>query len=127
MKSITKKTFGLLIIITLAATNFFAQDKTVKAQNVKTSIRVFGVCGDCKDRIQEAAFSIKGVKQAEWNKKTKQLSVVYNKAKCTQLQIEEAVAKIGHDTDAVKAADSVYKSLPACCAYRSGSTGSCKK
>ncbi|QLH45153.1 MAG: hypothetical protein HWD58_05815 [Bacteroidota bacterium] len=45
----------------------------LRAQQNNTSasdtLIVYGNCGQCKERIEEAAYSIKGVKHAEWNKK----------------------------------------------------------
>jgi hypothetical protein len=31
--------------------------------------------------------------------------------------VQEAIAKVGHDTGAVKATDEAYNGLPACCKY----------
>jgi hypothetical protein len=71
----------------------------------------------CKKRI-ETALDHTGIKQAQWDPKTKELQVVYNSAKITELQIQELIASAGHDTDQVKAKDEVYASLPFCCLYR---------
>ena len=43
----------------------FAQDKPSK--NEKASFEVLGNCGMCKDRIEKAAFYVKGVKYASWD------------------------------------------------------------
>jgi len=40
---------------------------------------------------------------AKWDTKTKELQVVYNSDKISELQIHEIVASVGHDTDKVKA------------------------
>ncbi len=105
----------LMLILTLIQTNLFAQSK-MKTDTVSVS----GNCGQCKSRIEEASY-IKGVKVAEWNKKTKVLTVTYNSEKTTLDQIELAIAKAGHDSKAHKSADKDYKKLPSCCAYRTGS------
>jgi periplasmic mercuric ion binding protein len=94
----------------------------LKAQTKTDTLTVNGTCTECKGRIEEAVFKIKGVKSAKWDKKTKIFKVVYNSKKTNLLTIETRIAGVGHDTPNVKATDEVYKSLPGCCAYRSGQT-----
>ena len=81
------------------------------------TFKVDGNCGMCKDRI-ENALSIKGVKSANWNVKTKMIEVVYKPSKISELQIHQAIAKIGHDTEKVKATKEDYQGLHGCCKYR---------
>ena len=83
------------------------------------SVSVEGVCGMCKDRIENAAL-IKGVKKVEWNKKTHYLVVIYKPAKVSLEDVQKEVAKVGHDTGKFIADDKVYNTLPHCCHYRSG-------
>jgi hypothetical protein len=71
----------------------------------------------CKKRI-ETALDTKGIKTASWDTKTKDLVVIYNASKITELEIHQIVASVGHDTDKVKAKDEVYADLPFCCLYR---------
>lgn len=113
MKQIT---ISILFIMVLSIIN-----NTIFAQgNMKTdTVTVSGNCGQCKERIEEAAYQ-KGVKSAEWNKKTKVLTVVYNPEKTDMEKITVAVAKAGHDSKGHTATDKDYKKLPECCAYRSG-------
>ena len=80
-------------------------------------IKVYGNCGMCKARI-ETALDHKGIKQAKWDPKTKNLNVAYVPTKITEQQIHELVASVGHDTDKAKAKDEVYAKLPFCCLYR---------
>jgi periplasmic mercuric ion binding protein len=105
----TRIIFTLLFII-IAPTLF--------AKAITQIIIVKGNCGSCKERIEEAAYGVKGVKKASWNKATKQLTVVFNDDKTSLQKIEVALAASGHDTDATKASDAAYKNLPGCCAYR---------
>lgn len=93
----------------------FAQSKT-KTETIKVN----GTCGQCKERIEEAAYTVMGVKKATWNKKTKLLTVIYNNSKTNIDAIATAEINIGHDANNLVAADSNYTKLPACCAYRSG-------
>jgi periplasmic mercuric ion binding protein len=107
----------VVILLILMSTNLSAQSKS---KIIKKSIKVSGVCGDCKERIEEAVYALKGIKKAEWNKKSHILKVVFVSSKCSQDDIETAIVAIGHDTENKKASDAVYNKLPACCAYRSG-------
>ena len=102
----------IFFVLSLSATSAFSQGKVSKA-----TIKVFGNCGMCKERI-ESALDEGGVKLANWDTKTKNLEVVYNPKKITELQIHELIAAAGHDTEKVKAKDEVYAQLPFCCLYR---------
>lgn len=92
---------------------------SVNAQNktIKTSFKVSGNCGMCKERI-ETALDTKGVKTAEWNVDNKMLQVVYDSSKISESQIRAKIVAVGHDTENEKAADSIYVNLPGCCLYR---------
>ena len=105
--------FGfLLLVVTFSAQ---AQDK--KNKNAKFDIEVNGNCELCKKRIEKAAFSVSGVKLAVWNVDTHQLNLILNEEKASVLDVKKAVAKVGHDTDEVKATDQDYDNLHGCCKY----------
>lgn len=108
----TKIVVPFLIVICFNAYSSFAQTKVVT-----DTIKVYGNCSMCKNRI-ETALDHKGIKQAKWDTKTKNLIIVFNSEKITEQQIHEIVASAGHDTDKVKAKDEVYSGLPFCCLYR---------
>lgn len=92
----------------------------IKKNTVITdSVYVHGVCGMCKDRIENAAL-IKGVKKVTWNKKNQYLTVIYKPSKVSLEDIQKELAKVGHDTGEFNASDEVYDALPTCCRYRSG-------
>lgn len=105
----------LIIIITIlfSAFSIQAQEKDVITETYK----VEGTCGMCKKRIEKAAY-IKGVKRADWDKETHQLTVVYRPSKTSADDIMAAVAKAGHSNDKVQAAEADYESLPKCCHYK---------
>ena len=106
-------------IITLFIGIIFALKIQAQSIIITTTISVKGNCDDCKERIENAA-DIKGVKNSNWNKDKKVLTVTYDSKKVTLTQIEEAIAKIGYAT-ANKPADSkAYKKLPECCQYEKG-------
>lgn len=97
----------------------------IQAQStvITSTISVKGNCGECKERIENAA-DIKGVKNDVWNEDTKILTVTYDSKKVTLEQIEKAIAKAGHETLSQKADDGAYNKLPSCCKYK---TQDCQK
>jgi copper chaperone CopZ len=86
---------------------------------IAESIDVFGNCGMCKKRIEEAAKSIDGVEIAVWNKETKVLDLGLNEGVNLD-KVHQVIADVGHDTEKIKANDDVYSELPGCCLYREG-------
>lgn len=105
----------MLAFIVIAANQFvFGQNKNNKIK--VDTIQVSGNCNECKERIENAAY-LPGVKRAEWNKDTKELTLIYNSKKVTSLEVEKRIAEAGHETEHVPANDSAYQKLPSCCAY----------
>ncbi|HPI53806.1 MAG TPA: heavy-metal-associated domain-containing protein [Chitinophagaceae bacterium] len=102
----------------LCSQTTFAQTKTTTSV-VTDTITISGNCGECKSRIEDAAY-VKGVKKANWDKKTKLLTVTYTAQKTNLSTIASAIAKIGHDSRLATASDKNYNKLPNCCAYRNG-------
>ena len=104
---------GMMLLF--VAFSIQAQEK--KNKNAKYDIEVKGNCEQCKKRIEKAAFSVSGVKSANWNIDDHMLNLVINEEKCSVLDVKKAVAKVGHDTDEVKATDEIYDKLHSCCQY----------
>jgi mercuric ion binding protein len=101
----------------LAGLLFFSMT-SIFANVAKTEkIKVYGNCGQCKTRIEKAARSVQGVTKATWVDKDEMLTVTFNDTKTSVSKIEEAVAKVGHDTDHAKSTDKAYNALPGCCKY----------
>jgi len=84
----------------------------------KATFKVSGNCDLCKERIEKAAKSVKGVSRAVWDENTKIIQVEFNQVETNSDAIQKAIAKVGHDTEKFKASDEVYKQLPECCLYR---------
>ncbi len=103
------------MMVLFVALSTQAQEK--KKKNAKYDIEVNGNCEQCKKRIETAAFSVAGVKSAEWHIADHILHLILNEEKSSLLDVEKAVAKIGHDTNEVKAEDDVYAKLHSCCLY----------
>lgn len=121
MKSITNINKIGAIILGIALTIIFASfSESVSKGKIKTdTFKVYGTCGMCKDRI-ENALDIKGIRFADWDKEHQMLKVTYNSKKITLEQIHQKVADAGHDTDLVKASDEAYGKIADCCKYREG-------
>jgi len=107
----TKSMMLVVVLLLFSLTSLFAM--TAKTEKIK----VYGNCGQCKTRIEKAAKSVDGVSQATWNGKNKILTVTFDSTKTTTMKIEDAIAKVGHDTENMKATDKAYNALPGCCKY----------
>ncbi len=108
------KTLIILFISLIFSVSINAQS-SIKT----TTIAVKGNCDECKERIENAA-DIKGVKNSNWDKNKKIITVTYDAKKVTPAQIESAIAKMGHATATQKANAKAYNKLPACCKYEQG-------
>ncbi len=105
----TLKLFVAIMALTVTSVAFAA----TKTETIKIS----GKCESCKARIEKTA-KVDGVTKAEWNEKTKMLTLVYDPAKVKSDDIEKKLAAVGHDTPKYKATTAVYNALPGCCKYR---------
>ncbi|MEG1586847.1 MAG: efflux RND transporter periplasmic adaptor subunit [Bacteroidales bacterium] len=94
-----------------------AKDVQKSGLEIQT-LEVQGSCGMCKERIQNAALSVTGVKRAEWEIKTKQLQVEFDSQATNMDAVSKAIAHVGHDTAKDSANADVYEQLPGCCLYR---------
>ena len=92
-----------------------AQDKQKKTAKAEFMVR--GNCELCEKRIEKAALSIKGVKLADWDIPSNQISLICNSNKVDLETIHTGIAAQGHDTSEVKAKEEDYDELPKCCQY----------
>lgn len=102
----------MLVVVTLSV-----QAQEQKNKNAKYTITVNGNCEQCQRRIQKAAFSVNGVKTANWNIETHELNLTLNEEKTSIVAVEKAIAKVGHDTKNTKATKEDYDNLHHCCKY----------
>lgn len=109
------KKIVLLVLACLFSLTMVAQEK--KSKNKKVVIKVAGNCGMCEKRIEKAAYSVKGVKDAEWHVDCQDIHLVIDETKCSAEDVAKAIAAVGHDTGSVKAQDTVYNQLHGCCNY----------
>ena len=112
--TIMKSQIIILIIgmLSVVPFNLNAQGKKV----VEDTITVEGICGMCKERIEQAAYG-KGVKFASWTNESSELALAYRPDKVSLREIEERIAAAGHSTDSVQATRASYEQLPDCCRY----------
>lgn len=104
-----------LFILSITAT---AQEKNEKKnKNAQHEITVAGNCDMCKKRIEKAAYSVKGVKKAQFHADHFDVHLVIDENKCSLDDVKKAIAKAGHDTDTHRADDETYNNLHHCCKY----------
>ncbi|MDO4727786.1 MAG: metal transporter [Bacteroidota bacterium] len=106
----------ILILALLLGVTIYAQDSKPN-KNAKYEITVNGNCDMCKKRIEKAAYSVKGVKLAQWYQDHQDVHLIIDERKTNIDMVCKAIAEAGHDTDRVKADDEVYERLHHCCLY----------
>jgi periplasmic mercuric ion binding protein len=106
------KTFMTMALVAVMGISANAQNK-----NAKHELHVKGNCGMCKERIEKAAYSVAGVKTADWNADSHTLRIILNEKKNNVDAVEDAIVKVGHDTNEKRADEKVYQSLHTCCLY----------
>lgn len=104
---------GMMLLFVAFTTQ--AQEK--KNKNAKHIIEVNGNCEMCKKRIEKAAFSVSGVKSANWHIEDHKLHLIINEEKCSLSDVKKAIVKVGHDTEDIKATEEDYNKLHGCCLY----------
>lgn len=107
-----KNTFILLIAVLMTSFGF-AQEK-----NKKMAFEVNGKCDMCKNRIEKAALKVSGVKYANWDIPTHELSLIVDERKTNAMAIKSAIAEVGHDSKELKATQEAYDAVHPCCKYR---------
>jgi hypothetical protein len=122
MKSIHKNILPF-ILCTFMVVGFSsiasAQAKPAKGMEQTVSFMVYGVCEDCKARIESAAIDSKGVKKAEWDKQSNVL-VIVGSDKMDKQKVANNIAKAGYKSELASADPKGYAKLPACCQYDTG-------
>lgn len=111
------KQLFLIIALVFAGITSQAQEQQTKKKSVEVVIPVNGNCDMCKKRIEKAAYSVRGVKKAEWHVDCQDIHVTIDQRKTSAEEVSKAIAKVGHDTDKIKADDKVYEKLHHCCLY----------
>jgi mercuric ion binding protein len=105
----TLRLFSLVTIFLSIASIAVAQQKT-------ENIPVSGNCGMCKAKIEKAAKDA-GATTANWNVKTKTITIKFNSSTTNAARIQQSIADAGYDTKDFKANDEAYNKLHSCCQY----------
>ena len=92
-------------------------EKIVELMGNETSFGVKGNCGMCKKTIETAALSLSGVTNADWDKQTKQIKLIYDPQIVDLMSIHQAIANSGYGTELVENNMDSYDNLPLCCKY----------
>lgn len=87
------------------------------AETKTETIKVYGNCNMCKEKIEGSLKKKDGIISKKWDTKTKMLSVTYDPGKITIKQIGEKIAAAGYDNEHAAAKDEVYGKLHHCCQY----------
>ena len=103
------KQFSILIAFIFIVSGLVAQTKTA-------TLKVWGNCGMCKTTIEGAAKS-SGATSANWDTKSKILTVSFKPGKTSEDKILKGIADAGYDNELYTAPDDVYNNLHGCCKY----------
>lgn len=95
--------------------SFFCLSASAQAEKTD-SIKVYGNCGMCKNRIEKAV-KMEGVKSASWDSDELVLVITYDPSKTSNDAIQKKIAAVGHDTEKYTAPDEIYNKLNGCCKY----------
>lgn len=107
------KKYIIILLVAIVGVTATAQNK-----NARATLEVDGICGMCKQRIENAAIKTKGVKSAVWNVETKECSLIFDERKTDLATISQSIANVGHDTKEIKATEEAYNTVHPCCLYR---------
>ena len=109
--------FAFFILITVAVFAGRAGDGHDEKTPGEAEFGVLGNCGMCKERIERAAYGVRGVRYANWDVNEQMLHVRYRDNRTSQEEIERAIAKAGHDTQNFLTSDEKHANLHHCCIY----------
>lgn len=108
--------FFMVALFSLPTTAQETPKKLKKNKNVVFSVN--GNCKMCEKRIEKAAYSIRGVKSAEWHVDCQDIHLIIDERKCNVKDVQQAIANAGHDAGTIRATDEAYENLHHCCSYK---------
>jgi copper chaperone CopZ len=109
-----KNLFSLVIVLLVAACNGVSTPPSAKTSEFK----VWGNCGMCKKTIATSLKDKPGIIKADWNVKTKQMSITFDTLRVNLTDIQQTIAAVGYDNDAFKGDSAAYAGLHKCCKYK---------
>lgn len=105
--------FILLLSISFTACSGVSTPPSAKTAEFK----VWGNCGMCKKTIETSLKDKEGVLKAEWNVKSKQMTVQFDTLRISLSEIQQTIAAAGYDNVAFKGDSAAYAGLHECCQY----------
>lgn len=87
-----------------------------EVNEVEYTAQVWGNCDKCKATIENAC-KITGATSANWNEKSKLITIKLDTSIVSTNKVLQAIAKAGYDNEKFTADDYAYSNLPACCQY----------
>lgn len=104
---------GIFTFLLISQNDAVAQGRNVE----EVEFTVLGNCGMCKDRIESAAYSVRGVRSANWDQEKQLLTLTFRTDRTDQETVEKAIAKVGHDTENFLTDEETHANLHHCCIY----------
>lgn len=111
-----KKSLAIIFSVIASFLSFNASAGIVHYETA--TFKVYGNCEMCKKNIESALLKNEHIQKANWDVKTKMLTVVYDPHVISIDNIHKIVADAGYDTERIKAPDSAYNKLNGCCQYK---------
>lgn len=105
--------YFIVLLMCLLSTAATAGKKHSKTAVVK----IYGNCGECKERIEDALQHRNGIYKADWNVDSKMLTVRYDSTLFTQAVIQKILADVGHESEGFLTDATTYNALTPCCQY----------
>ena len=102
---------NLVLTLVISCFTLVAYGQKVQTKVIHTSAE----CGSCKERIEGVLNFTKGVKFAELDVESKDLTVKYKTKKISLDEIKKILVETGYDADDMKANPEAVEKLPACC------------
>ncbi len=100
----------IVLVFALFTLTAFGQKKVEEV-----IIHTTAECGSCKKRIEGKLNYTKGIKFAELDIPSKNVTVKFQTKKISLAEIKNLIAELGYDADDVKANQVSYDALPQCC------------
>jgi copper chaperone CopZ len=100
----------VVLVFTLFTLTAFGQKKIEEVV-----IHTTAECNQCKERLEDKLNYTKGVKFAELDVPSKNLTVKYKSKTISLIEIKTIISELGYDADDVKAEAKAYEELPQCC------------
>jgi len=104
----------IILLLTLMLTY---KESSAQINNQKTeTVKILGVCGNCKMRIEKTG-NLNKIVKVNWNKYTQTAIIKYDSTITNKDEILKRISLVGHDNELFLAPDSAYSSFPTHCQY----------